>query len=135
VRRGHPVPIEINPRFTAAMELAERRDGISIFGAHVAGCTKVLGSYAPLRTPVRARARGTGAAGKAIVFSRHALTVGTAASRWADAGDVRDIPRPGNAIPAGAPICSVFAEAPTTAACRARLNEAARRIYDTVACG
>jgi hypothetical protein len=35
---------------------------------------------------LRARARGTGAAGKAIVFSRRALTVGRAASRWA-AGD------------------------------------------------
>ena len=63
VRRGHPVPIEINPRFTAAMELAERRDGISIFAAHVAACTGRLSRYRPLR----ARARGTGAAGKAIV--------------------------------------------------------------------
>jgi len=133
VHRGHPVPIEINPRFTAAMELAERRDGISIFGAHVAGCTKVLSSYSPLPAQLRARAHGTGAAGKAIVFSRHALTVGTAASRWADAEDVRDIPRPGSPIPSGAPICSVFAEAPTTATCRARLNHAARRIYETVA--
>ncbi len=136
VRRGHPVPIEINPRFTAAMELAERRDGISIFGAHVAGCTRVLSSYSPLRAPLHARAHGTGAAGKAIVFSRHALTVGSAANRWAaDGEDVRDIPRPGSPIPAGAPICSVFAQAPTPAACRARLNEAARRIYEAVACG
>jgi predicted ATP-grasp superfamily ATP-dependent carboligase len=129
VHGGHPVPIEINPRFTAAMELAERRDGISIFGAHVAGCTRALIGYSPLR----ARARGTGAAGKAIVFSRRALTVGRAASRWAAGEDVRDIPRPGSPIPSGAPICSVFAEAPTTAACRARLNQAARRIYETVA--
>jgi predicted ATP-grasp superfamily ATP-dependent carboligase len=129
VRRGHPVPIEINPRFTAAMELAERRDGISIFGAHVAGCTRRLSSYLPLRT----RDHGTGAAGKAIVFSRHALTVGRAASRWVAGENVRDIPRPGSPIPSGAPICSVFAEAPTTAACRARLVQAARRIYETVA--
>jgi uncharacterized protein len=133
VRRGHPVPIEINPRFTAAMELAERRDGISIFGAHVAGCTGVLSGYSPLQAQLRARANGTGAAGKAIVFSRHALTVGEAASGWVDGEDVRDIPRPGSPIPAGAPICSVFAAAPTTAACRARLIQAARRIYETVA--
>lgn len=129
VRRGHPVPIEINPRFTAAMELAERRDGISIFGAHVAGCTRVLSGYSPLRTPDR----GTGAAGKAIVFSRHALMVGRAASQWVASENVRDIPRPGSPVPPGAPICSVFAEAPTTAACRARLIQAARRIYETVA--
>jgi predicted ATP-grasp superfamily ATP-dependent carboligase len=135
VRRGHPVPIEINPRFTAAMELAERRDGISIFAAHVAGCTRALSAYSPLRAQLRARANGTGAAGKAIVFSRHALTVGSAASRWADGEDVRDIPRPGSPIPSGAPICSVFAEAPTTAACRAGLIQAARRIYETVATG
>ena len=140
VRHGHPVPIEINPRFTAAMELAERRDGISIFGAHVAGCTRVLSRYAPLRAHVRAhvpayvraRAHGEGAAGKAIVFARHALTVGSAVSRWVAGEDVRDIPRPGSPIPSGAPICSVFAEAPTTAACRARLIRAARHIYETV---
>jgi uncharacterized protein len=131
VRAGRPVPIEINPRFTAAMELAERRDGVSVFAAHVAGCTKVLSSYAPLRV----RAHGTGAAGKAIVFSHHALTVGSAASRWADGDGVRDIPRPGSPIPPGAPICSVFAEGPTIAACRARLNQAARHIYETVAAG
>jgi predicted ATP-grasp superfamily ATP-dependent carboligase len=129
VRRGHPVPIEVNPRFTAAMELAERRDGISIFGAHVAGCTKILSGYSPLR----ARARGAGAAGKAIVFAPQARTAGGAASRWAIGDHVRDIPRPGSPIASGAPICSVFAEAPTTAACRARLNQAARRIYETVA--
>jgi uncharacterized protein len=131
VRRGHPVPIEINPRFTAAMELAERRDGISIFGAHVAGCTKTLGAYAPLRAPVR----GAGAAGKAIVFARHALTVGAAASAWVPRSDVRDVPRPGSQIPAGAPICSIFAEAPTAAACRAQLVRVAQRIYETVDAG
>lgn len=129
VRRGHPVPIEINPRFTAAMELAERRDGISIFGAHVAGCTRLLSGYLPLRT----RDHGTGAAGKAIVFARHALTVGRAASRWVAGENVRDVPRPGSPVPSGAPICSVFAEAPTAAACRAQLVQAARRIYETVA--
>jgi predicted ATP-grasp superfamily ATP-dependent carboligase len=137
VHRGHPVPIEINPRFTAAMELAERRDGISIFGAHVAGCTGALSRYSPLREQLRARSRArthtTGAAGKAIVFARHALTVGGAVTRWLAGDGVRDIPRPGSAIPSGAPICSIFAEAPATAACRARLVRAARRIYETVA--
>jgi predicted ATP-grasp superfamily ATP-dependent carboligase len=131
VRRGRPVPIEINPRFTAAMELAERRDGISIFGAHVAGCTKTLGGYAPLRAPPR----GGGAAGKAIVFARHAFTVGAAASAWVRNPDVRDVPRPGSRIPAGAPICSIFADAPTAAACRAQLVRRAQRIYETVSAG
>jgi predicted ATP-grasp superfamily ATP-dependent carboligase len=129
VRRGHPVPIEINPRFTAAMELAERRDGISIFGAHVAGCTGTLRTGSPLRQP----ARGVGASGKAIVFARYALTVGTAAHTWVSSRDVRDIPRPGSQIPAGAPICSIFAEAGTATACRTELIRAARRIYKTVA--
>lgn len=125
-RRGRPIPIEINPRFTAAMELAERRDGISIFAAHVAGCTHALATYGPLATP----SRGSGAVGKAIVFARHALTVGPATPDWLADPDVRDIPRPGTHIPRGAPICSVFAVADTGVECQAQLLRRANRIYE-----
>lgn len=127
-RRGRPVPIEINPRFTAAMELPERRDDFSIFAAHVAGCANTLTAFAPL-APLR---RGAGAVGKAIVFARRALTVGPGARGWLEDPDVRDIPRPDTHIPTGAPICSIFAAARTSAECHARLFHRAARIYDAV---
>jgi predicted ATP-grasp superfamily ATP-dependent carboligase len=127
-RRGRPVPIEINPRFTAAMELPERRDNISIFAAHVAGCSDALATFSPLTRPFR----GSGAVGKAIVFARRALTVGPAVREWLADPNVRDIPRPDTHIPSGAPICSIFAAARTSAECHAQLLRRAERIYDAV---
>jgi len=37
-RRGLPYPIEVNPRYSASMELAERAYGISVFAAHARAC-------------------------------------------------------------------------------------------------
>jgi len=121
VRRGRVVPIEINPRYTAAMELAERRDGISIFGAHVAGCSGHLGAFvSPPPRPV--------AVGKAIVFARRPV-VARATQHWLADPDIRDVPAAGTAIPSGAPICTVFATGATMAECHARLVQRAARIY------
>jgi predicted ATP-grasp superfamily ATP-dependent carboligase len=124
VRRGRPVPIEVNPRYTAAMELAERRDGMSVFSAHVAGCTDHLSDVAvPATLP--------GASGKALVFARRPITVGDT-RRWVDDPDIRDVPSPGSHIGLGSPICTVFAAAPTSAECYARLTQRADAIYATV---
>jgi predicted ATP-grasp superfamily ATP-dependent carboligase len=121
VQRSRPTPIEVNPRFTAAMELVERRDGMSVFAAHVAGC---LGRLQDVPTPT---AR-PGAAGKAIIFARRPVTVGDT-HEWRRDSDIRDIPPPGTYIGRGSPICSVFAHGDTTAACYAGLTEKAADIY------
>lgn len=124
VHRGRVVPIEVNPRPTAATELIERRDGVSIFRAHVAGCTRQLTGFAISRP-------SAAAVGKAIVFARQAVTI-RAASRWLRDPDIRDIPADGSIIPAGGPICTVFADAPTTALCYSRLLARAERVYADV---
>ena len=56
--RGRPIPIEVNPRYTAAMELAERLYGISIARVHAEACAGKLPSFAPepRRTTVRGAA-------------------------------------------------------------------------------
>jgi predicted ATP-grasp superfamily ATP-dependent carboligase len=121
VGRDYVVPIEINPRYTAAMELAERRDGISIFGAHVAGCTGQLGTLAlPAPRPV--------AVGKALVFARRAVIVRTS-DDWLSDPDVSDVPASGTAIPSGWPICTIFAAGSTASECHALLVERAARIH------
>ncbi len=119
VRRGRPVPIEVNPRFTAAMELAERRYGISIARAHAAGCAGLLIDFAPelLRTTV----------GKAIVYARRHTVVGDTTAWLADSS-VRDVPPPGSRIERGRPICTVFAEGRTVAECAAALRRRAERV-------
>jgi predicted ATP-grasp superfamily ATP-dependent carboligase len=124
VGRGHVVPIEVNPRYTAAMELAERRDGLSVFAAHVAGSA---GRLQTIAFPDPA----AGVVGKAIVFARRASRMGDT-RRWLRDPDIRDVPRPGTAVPRGAPICTVFAAAPTMAACYQGLVDRAEMVYAAV---
>jgi predicted ATP-grasp superfamily ATP-dependent carboligase len=76
----------------------------------------------------RTRRAGTGGAiGKAIVYARRAVPLGDT-TRWLEDQSVRDIPPPGSIVAQGNPICTVFAEARTGAACLDRLVTRARRI-------
>ncbi len=122
VHRGRVIPIEINPRHTAAMELFERRDGLSIFRTHLAGCT---GELSALIEPAPVSA----AAGKAIVFARRDV-VTPSAGRWLADSNVRDVPASGTSVRKGAPICTVFAVAKTVNECYAQLVGRAERIYE-----
>jgi uncharacterized protein len=116
MRHGRPIPIEVNPRYTAAMELAERRYGVSIARAHVDGCNGSLIDFEP--------ERGGPTIGKMIVYARQRTEVGDT-SQWLADKSVRDIPSPGSVIEPGRPICTVFAEAQTVADCAAALRRAA----------
>ncbi len=110
---GQTIPIEVNPRYTAAMELAERQYGISIARTHAEACAGRLPSFAP--EPRRMTI------GKAIVYAKTNTIVGDTTSWLADSS-VRDIPMPGSRIKAGRPICTVFAEARTVPECEAALR-------------
>jgi uncharacterized protein len=114
---GVPFPIEVNPRYSASMELVERAGERSLFQTHVEACAGRLGAPS---TPV------ADVLGKAIVFARHDVVVGDPTG-WKL--DLADIPHPGERIAAGRPICTVFARAPTAAACRTALAAAADRVY------
>jgi predicted ATP-grasp superfamily ATP-dependent carboligase len=120
-RDGVPFPVEVNPRYSASMELVERGGGGSLFRIHEAACGGHLGDE-----PARAR----DVAGKAIVFARHEVVVDDPA-RWRV--DLADIPRPGERIAAGRPICTVFARGRDGEACVAALAAAAERVYRATA--
>ena len=68
-RQGVPYPIELNPRYSASMELIERAHRLSIFGVHALACKRDLRAIPPL--PYSAVAHG-----KAIVFARQDSLVG-----------------------------------------------------------
>jgi len=126
-RDGVPHAVEVNPRYSASMELAERAYGISMFGIHAAACT--TGELAAFDL---ARARsGHRAVGKAIVFARHDVICGDT-RRWLQDSSVRDVPHPDEAIRAGRPVCTVFAEGPSSAACYTALVARAERVYATL---
>jgi predicted ATP-grasp superfamily ATP-dependent carboligase len=120
-RDGVPYPTEVNPRYSASMELIERAHGISMFEVHLQACEGQLPS-APEPALVTH--------GKAIVFARRNSVVGELSPRMRRSW-VADVPRPGEQIPRGKPICTVFAEARQPDACRQLLSRRAARIYRT----
>jgi uncharacterized protein len=127
-RAGIPFPIEVNPRWSASMELAERAHGLSVFGVHAAACS---GLALPAFDLAAAR-QGAGAIGKAIVYARHDVTVGDTRA-WLDEDDVRDVPHPGDRIQTGRPVCTVFASGAGGEMCLEALARRAGRIYDQLA--
>jgi len=119
-----PYAIEVNPRWCASMELVERQYGVSMFGAHAAACVDgVLPSFE------LARVHQTGSViGKAIVFAREdVVAVGT--RTWLGDETVRDIPKPGEPLARGQPICTVFAEGENSGACVEALKRRAHDVY------
>jgi uncharacterized protein len=100
--------VEVNPRPTASLEAIEAAYGVKVFdpGAVVA-------------EPVRA-------AGKAVLFATEDVVVGDSL-RWLRRG-VRDVPRPGERIAAGRPICTVLTNAATPDEALAGLEDEAGRL-------
>jgi hypothetical protein len=126
IRQGDvAVPIEINPRWSASMELVERAFGVSVFGAHAAACT--TGELPSLDL---SSASGTAKVlGKAIVFARHDVTCADTHG-WLIDPTVRDVPQAGEHIPAGRPVCTVFATGSDEDTCHANLVTRANRVYE-----
>lgn len=118
-RRGVPYPTEVNPRYSASMELVERAQGVSLFQIHALACSGVL--PAP-------PAPADGVEGKAIVFARHDAILGETRS-WMRNPSFADVPHPGERIRRGHPICTVFAHASDEKTCRRVLIRRAAAVY------
>jgi predicted ATP-grasp superfamily ATP-dependent carboligase len=131
---GSPVVVEVNPRWSASMELIERAYELSVFEAHAGACAS---GALPEFDFLRAR-RGAGAVGKAVVFARRDVTVGDT-GRWlsehvpGQEGSIADVPHPGERIPAGRPVCTVFGDGPDATTCHAELVRCAERVYTDLA--
>jgi predicted ATP-grasp superfamily ATP-dependent carboligase len=124
-RDGTPWPIEVNPRWSASMELVERAYGWSVFAAHASACGAA-------GRPAFDRPHGrqiVGAIGKAIIYARVDLTVGETRIWLTKDESIRDIPRPGDRILAGHPVCTIFATAADGPSCHEALVERAGRVY------
>ena len=126
-RDGAAYAIEVNPRFSASMELVERAHGMSVFGVHAAACVdSVLPTFDLLQRQKRIEA-----VGKAIVFAKRDVVIGDSRS-WIDAG-IRDVPHPGERIETGRPVCTVFASGRDAATCYLELVRQASEVYATLA--
>ena len=122
-RDGIPWAIEINPRYSASMELAERAYGISVFDVHVRACRKDLPSF-----DLGLARQAPEVEGKAVLYARRTVSLGDTAC-WLEDDDIRDMPHPGETIPKGRPVCTIFARAADPASCHAALVRRANALY------
>jgi uncharacterized protein len=126
-RRGLPYAIEVNPRYTAAMELVERAYGVSLFDVHAQACRQNL----PAFDLAAVRRRTPDAIGKAILYARRPGVLGDTRP-WLSDGDVRDVSPPGTRFAPREPICTIFARGRDATACFAALARRAARLYRDV---
>ncbi len=116
--------IEVNPRPTASMELHERGTGTPLARLHLEAC----GFTSPRAPPAADHAAidATSIWSKAIVFASRTAArfapptdmIEDLAASWTTADGaaaVADIPRPGQPLPAGGPLVTVFARGDTAA--------------------
>jgi predicted ATP-grasp superfamily ATP-dependent carboligase len=110
------------------MELVERAYGVSVFRAHATACTD--GELPEF--DLSAARRGTPAVGKAVLFARRDVVVGDTQA-WlraqADPPAIRDIPRPGERILAGRPVCTVIASGKDHTSCHTALVRLADQVF------
>jgi predicted ATP-grasp superfamily ATP-dependent carboligase len=125
-----PWPVEVNPRYTASVEVIERATGRRLIAEH-AGAFGGPGNFANL--PPRAPAIH----GKAILFAP-AMTAFPARGPWdaalnAALSDVNvafaDLPRAGAVIDSGAPVLTAFAREDSVAECIEELRRLATGLY------
>ncbi|MDI6726256.1 MAG: ATP-grasp domain-containing protein [Smithellaceae bacterium] len=127
---GEPKPflVEVNPRYTASMELVERAYGLNVFSVHLEAIAGRLPDFS-----LAEHLEGV-YLGKGIVFARKTVTMPETAG-WAERGR-RDIPFPGERIAAAHPICTVFAEGKGRDVCLKNLftgvEEVRREIGDEI---
>ena len=122
LKDGQVFPLEINPRYSASMELIERAYGLSIFGLHV----RSIQQGALPDFDLAARLADQKFFGKAILYAEQDGLAPDTRS-WPER-DIRDVPFPGEALSAGNPVCTVLASGHTRAECFAGLVAQAETI-------
>jgi predicted ATP-grasp superfamily ATP-dependent carboligase len=138
VTDGEFWPVEINPRYTASVEVLELALGVPTMALHRDVC---LGGVFPSVAGTIGRRSSTtrrSILGKAILFAPESVQVPDLSAwlqepldctgRW-PVPRVADVPRAGTHFKARQPICTVFALDHSVDACRRALIEAAGTLY------
>ncbi|MBC8876640.1 MAG: ATP-grasp domain-containing protein [Planctomycetes bacterium] len=122
------LPVEVNPRYTASVEILERLAGIETIAMHVHACRDGT-------LPRSSKRQGSGFCGKAIIYADRTLTVPGRFMRFARRINRRaiqpaiaDIPAGGQQIDARRPVATVFADADSLSLVRQRLECRVRRV-------
>jgi predicted ATP-grasp superfamily ATP-dependent carboligase len=120
---GRPWVLEINPRYTASVEVLELALRRPLLADHLRACAGLDSPLTPNRRPLE------GVVGKAILYARRDLIAPSIAldnprmREPYDVPEIADVPWPGTAFAAGQPILTVFAAAPNPDLCQMRLDQ------------
>jgi predicted ATP-grasp superfamily ATP-dependent carboligase len=125
---GIPFCVEVNPRYTASVEVLEYAAGIRALTLH-------RQIFEPHDTPTFTAPAVAPVVGKAILFARAQLTFpemgpwnNAACGRFDEWPTFADIPRAGEIVPVGRPILTYFSTGPNLSACETALREGAQRL-------
>ena len=122
---GRVFPVEVNPRYTASVEVLELASGMTLVRDHLRACTGELPRF---------RNAGAKTSGKAYLYAPSDLDVPRHERIHAVQAEgcfprIADIPRPGSTIRAGAPVLTVLVRGDGIDACARLLAEQAREVY------
>lgn len=120
---GHTVwPIEINPRYSASVEVLERGLGVHAVRLHAEACCEE-------RLPLSVPRAGGGMCGKAVLYAPADVTVPPGFGQFAQTQmepwpwpDLGDVPEVGSILRRRRPVATVFAEAADEASLRNALK-------------
>lgn len=126
--------LEINPRYTASVEVIERNSSVSAIEAHLAACHGTLCTEKGIDCDPSEPSHS-----KATLYAKQAVTISADFFTWAMAqagygldSRLADIPELGSTIPSGRPVLTVFASAPTAETeqrLRQRITEVETQLY------
>jgi len=148
IRRDVAFPVEVNPRYTASVEVLEYASGRSLLQAHDRACRSFdePGAAAEreaelaevFRTEQRSGERPI--IGKAVLFAARKLVVSLPAPDVTAALSARpspprmaDVPQDGTVVRPGQPVCTVYFSAKTVVQCLNGLFQRSRTVSDRLA--
>jgi uncharacterized protein len=139
---GRVEVIELNPRYSASVEVLESATGVPAIAAHVAACDRgEMGGSLDQARAGTSQAPGTKVHAKRILFARRDADVTRGFFEWAMSHSspdssrcqLADIPGVGETIAEGRPVLTAFAAAASAAECelqmRDRVAEVESRLY------
>jgi predicted ATP-grasp superfamily ATP-dependent carboligase len=126
---GIPWPVEVNPRYTASVEIHELAGGRCLLEEHARACGGLAEPHGALAQRVWNPAP---VLAKEILYAPGRLVVpeiplgADLVVDWFDVPTIADIPWPATRFQRGEPVMTVFAAGPDQATCRARLTRLTR---------
>ena len=129
LRNGVPWPVEVNPRYTASLEIHELATGRSLMSEHRQACEASTNRNA---APARAHSPSTRMIAKWILHAPRRLIAPEIVLEENEPGDlfgvrsIADIPWPGTCFNTGEPVMTLMAGGANLAECKSRLIQLAQ---------